>query len=200
MIGKFVRHSQEIEMGDDFFGITTSISLIDVVLRCLNFTGRAAVDIATWTVGMNSLRRLLACPDLDGVRFVIDRSYGPRNETYRREFLERVGMENIRVLRTHAKFVTIRNTRHSLLINTSMNLNKNTRLENFSIHHDPDAIGCCVDLFDKLFASPWVDFSDNAGVSTSMHQVQSSDEEADDDWGDFMKTLSQKMELKYDEE
>jgi len=151
-----------------FFGITTGdVSLIDVIDRVLVSVPNASIDIAIWTIGMRSLSRLrgmMASGDVQFVRLLIDRSYGPRNRAYTKTLTDTIGMDNIRVSLIHAKLVIVRNSEISALISTSMNLNTNRRYETFSIVYEPEPVRVCGELFDDWFASPCEHFDDYIGV------------------------------------
>lgn len=145
-----IRQSRDIPLGVDFFGVTTgNLSLVDVLSRVMEYTGRAAVDIATWSIGMQSLRRLVAL-DKTSVRILIDRSYAPRNKEYTRKLLRSVGSSNVRFTHNHAKFVVV----GDVVIHSSMNFNTNRRYESVSIHHDAAIAAFLRGVIDEWFAEP----------------------------------------------
>ena len=58
------------------------------------------------------------------------------------------GTECIRAVRTHAKFVVVRNEEWAVVVRTSMNLNENPRLENIEITTDAGF----ADFFESIVA------------------------------------------------
>jgi len=161
MNGVFVQKT--IPVGIDWFAITKGqIDLIDILRQSLAYTGASEVDIVTWTVGLKSIgdiHKLLKNGHIITIRFVIDRSYGARNEAYRQELCKVIGVDNIRVTSCHAKMITIHNDKHSVAIIGSMNLNRNKRFECVSIRYDTDIVECI-----RSFVDGWFETNSNAGV------------------------------------
>jgi hypothetical protein len=83
----------------------------------------------------------------------VDFSFPSRQPAYCAALREAFGDEALRVTKTHAKFVLIRNTHWNLAIRTSMNLNANKRLENFEISDDARLCDYLTSFVDDLFTA-----------------------------------------------
>jgi hypothetical protein len=65
---------------------------------------------------------------------------------------ELFGDASVRTMRSHAKFIAIRNDRWSIAVRTSMNLNENPRLENIEISDDAGLCAFLWQIADDVFA------------------------------------------------
>jgi len=126
-----------IEKNTDTFILTYGqFSLIDGLLAILDQTGPAHVAISTWTAAHGDLTRsaeLLETAEILSFRMIVDRSFKSRQPQYYSHMMRLFGTESIRAIRSHAKFITVRNTVWDIVVRTSMNLNTNPRLENMEI-------------------------------------------------------------------
>ena len=140
----------------EIFGFTKGqFSLIDLISELLHQAGPSHVAIATWTAAHAEIRtafEFLRSGELLSLRWVVDRSFASRQPEYCRALLDAFGPDCIRITRTHAKFVLIRNERWNLAVRTSMNLNKNPRFEDFEISDDPVLAGYLAAVTDEIFA------------------------------------------------
>ena len=133
-----------IEHGMEVYGLSVGrFSLTDLLLHCLEATGPADVTISTWTAAgadIEEAYRLLSSGQVRSIRFLVDFSFPSRQPAYCAALRERFGDDAIRVTKNHAKFLLIRNAEWSLVVRTSMNLNRNLRLESFEVSdHAPMA-------------------------------------------------------------
>ena len=85
------------------------------------------------------------------LRFIVERSFLTRQPAYCERMRELFGDGSIRTCRTHAKFMTVKNSKWNCAIRTSMNLNENPRLENIEISDDPALCGFLCAVVDELF-------------------------------------------------
>jgi len=131
-----------IEKNTDTFVLTFGqFSLIDALVAVLDQTGPAHVIMSTWTASYAHLDRsieLLGSADILSMKFIIDRSFKTRKPKDFNHLMDLFGNESIRQMNTHAKFITIRNNEWDIVIRTSMNLNRNPRLENIEISENKD--------------------------------------------------------------
>ena len=131
-----------LEHGGRLIGLTGGhFSLLDLIEAVLHKTGPADVVIATWTAGVRDTemaRELGRFGLARSMRLVVDQSFPGRQPKYVAAVLETFGPEAIRMTRIHAKFAMIRNDEWSILIRTSMNLNRNHRVELFELDDDAD--------------------------------------------------------------
>jgi hypothetical protein len=141
--------------GCEIFGLSKGqFSLIDVICHVLAATGRADVVVSTWTAANADLGfayRLLADGAIRSLRFVVDFSFPTRQPAYCAALRARFGDDCVRVTKTHAKFVVIRNDTWNVVIRSSMNLNENRRLESFEISDDAGMAAFCCEVVDELF-------------------------------------------------
>lgn len=127
--------------GMDILGLTYGqFSLIDLIQATLDITGPADVTIATWSSGFYDIEAARNFHD-DGrirtIRFVMDSGRQKKGQAGVTDIAELFGEEAIITIRTHAKFVLIRNEEWDVCITSSMNLNKNIRCEQFEMTDDP---------------------------------------------------------------
>ena len=120
----------------ELFGLTNgNFSLFDIIEVILNQTGNANVDIATWTAAKADTKRakkFVDCNIIKKLRFVVDPSFRSRQPEYC-DYIKKAFGDSLRTVKTHAKFVLIYNEKWNIVIRTSMNLNMNSRIENFEI-------------------------------------------------------------------
>lgn len=145
-----------ITPGCEIYGLSNgSFSLTDIILYALETTGPADLTISTWTAAnadITHANKLLTSGTIRSLRFVVDFSFPSRQPAYTAALREAFGDSAIRITKTHAKFVLVRNDRWNLAIRTSMNLNANKRLENFEISDDPGLCDHLSAFVDHLFA------------------------------------------------
>ena len=141
--------------GCEIFGFTKGqFSLMDVISEILAQTGPATVDISTWTAAKADIGhagRFVKDGHILSARWVVDRSFPSRQKGYFKMLVDRFGASAIRMTRTHAKFVLIRNEEWNIVLRSSMNLNKNPRFENFEISDDPAMADFFSDMVDQIF-------------------------------------------------
>lgn len=129
-------------------------SIIDLVTAALRFTGPVDATIATWTAANADLIRTaetLKLGHFRSVRWIVDRSFETRQPEFCATMRELFGDNTIRTLASHAKFVLLKNDEWSVVIQTSMNLNFNKRIENFWIADDAELYGEFSSLVDEVF-------------------------------------------------
>lgn len=141
-----------IDHGIEVFGLSKGqFSLIELVDHLLDATGPADLTISTWTAAGADLahtQAFLADGRVRTCRWLVDFSFPSRQPAYCQQLRDRFGDDNIRATANHAKFVLIRNDAWSISLRTSMNLNRNQRLESYEISDDP----ALADWFDEIVA------------------------------------------------
>jgi len=144
-----------LEKNTDTFILTFGqFSLIDALCAVLDQTGPARVDISTWTAADAHLERtaaMVASADITSLRMIVDRSFETRQPKYCAHMRESFGAECIRAIRTHAKFMVVRNDKWNVVIRTSMNLNENPRLENIEVSENAEFAGFFGRIVDDVF-------------------------------------------------
>lgn len=128
--------------GREVFGFNQgTFSLIDLIEAAVSYTGPAHCTLATWTAAkaeMGHLHDWLAGNKLLSCRWLVDRSFLNRQPDLCEHLRNVFGDDCIRVARCHAKFVLLSNDDWALTLITSMNLNKNARIENYVLSSCPD--------------------------------------------------------------
>ena len=141
--------------GAEVFGLSKGqFSLIDVIGHCLSASGPADVTLSTWTAAGADLGfayELMRNGAIRRLRFIVDFSFPTRQPEYCAALREKFGDSCIRVVKTLAKFVLIRNETWNLVIRSSMNLNENRRMESFEISDCKPMADWLVEVVDKLF-------------------------------------------------
>lgn len=148
-------------------------SLVDVLVALLHFTGPAHVAIGTWSAASADLRRvgeLMADSRILSTRWVFDYAFGKRQPDFVDHMKKLFGDGCIRFIKSHCKFMVIHNDEWNIVVQTSMNLNQNSRLENFTVVENPDYCRWHIDLVDAIYSDEHTDdyekygYMDIAGV------------------------------------
>lgn len=114
-------------------------SLIDALTVLLSETGPADVQLATWTAGaadLAVLEEFVRAGRMTSFRLLIDEGFWQFKPRVAPVLRELFGPDAIATCKTHAKFATIRTGEWDLAIRTSMNLNRNPRLEMIEVSDD----------------------------------------------------------------
>lgn len=129
-------------------------SLYDVVDVLLPVTGPADVVVATWTMSplhMERVRRLLDAGAMRSFRLIIDRSFVTRQPEYVGALRAAMGAGvDIRMTKTHAKFVLVGNDAWHVTIRSSANYNQSPRLENIDVDDDAEIYGFFKQVADEV--------------------------------------------------
>jgi hypothetical protein len=145
----------KIEKNTDTFILTYGqFSLIDGLMAILDQTGPAHVAISTWTAAhahLDKSAELLSSANILSFRMVVDDSFKSRQPKYFEHMIELFGLNSIRQMRTHAKFMVIHNDEWDIVVRTSMNLNENPRLENIEISEKKDFADFFLSIMDNVF-------------------------------------------------
>lgn len=129
---------------------------INVMEWCLEEINQPVnVNISTWTIArfeIDILSSYITRGIISQLRFITDRSFQTRHPDILADLLEVISIDNIRMLRCHAKFATIYNDDWHLAIRTSANLNSNPRIENYEISDDVGLCNYMNDVVDDIFS------------------------------------------------
>ena len=147
--------ARKLKPGGRLFGLTKGeFSLLDLLRGLLKVTGAADVTISTWTAGIRDARNarwLLRRGEIRSLSFLVDRSFAQRQPGYARKLAAAFGDDCVRYARTHAKFAMLRNESWDVCVRSSMNLNKNTRIEQFDIDDDRHLCEFLQTHIDEMF-------------------------------------------------
>lgn len=145
-----------IAKGEDVCGLTNGqFSLIDILEHTLDCIGPAEVAISTWTMGVYDMEHAAAFyadRRITKIRWLVDPSMFGRLPALAGSLVKAFGAESFRAVNTHAKFATLANAEWAITIRSSMNLNRNERLESFDITEDRALCDHFTRLVDQVFA------------------------------------------------
>jgi hypothetical protein len=141
--------------GMEIFGLTRGqFSLSDMIEAILQKIGPARMSISTWTaaqVDISRMMELLRGGMLTDCRWLVDLSFIRRTPELCNQIREQFGLEAVRVMRTHAKFVLLENEEWRIALRSSMNLNQNPRLESYQVGHDPELCDWLGQVLDDVW-------------------------------------------------
>lgn len=150
-------------------------SLMDLILAVLEQVGGCTMTVQTWTAAIADLEmayRLVESDAIRDMRWIVDRSFVTRQPEYCQHLVDRFGYGCIRVLRTHAKFIMLRNDDWNIVIRTSANLNQNRRMENYEISDDPNLANYFQEFVDEVWEREREGCGlDGLGTSTESDEV-----------------------------
>jgi hypothetical protein len=168
----------KLKPGCEIFGFTKGqYSIADVIEHCLAQTGPADCIISTWTAsgaGIDRAFELFEKGSLKTCRFLFDASFRARHPEFCEIAVKRFGVNSIRTVRNHAKFVVLRNAKWNLCLRTSMNLNHNPRLENFEISDDKKMARYFEAFVDEVFETFAPDDNFNQANNAGLDLVGNS--------------------------
>lgn len=145
----------QVEKGRRIVGLTDgSYSLIDLIHGVLKKTGAAHLITCTWSAGIKDIAQIKWMLDsqlIQSIRVITDAGYKNRQITYAMSLEDWIGEENVRVSIIHAKFVLVHNQDWKIVINTSMNLNANRKIESFEITENAEYLGFYMKYVEHTF-------------------------------------------------
>lgn len=147
-----------------------SWSLIQAIRGLLDRTGPADLVVATWTAAHADIaeaEKFLEDGRVRSMRMIVDRSFQNRQPAYCEAARAAFGDAAIRVAATHAKFVLVLGGERDfadVLLLTSANLNKNPRLENYSVFAGGALVEQYAAMVERLFGlqAPGQGFRDSS--------------------------------------
>jgi hypothetical protein len=130
------------------------ISLIDIISEVSKQIGPFDLALTTWTIGENEIRRLhdlKVSNQIRDLKIVIDRSFQSRCPDPFNALMDCFGYSPIRVLKNHSKVILMKNKTWNIVIRTSMNMNRNMRVEQIDLSDDKELLVPLWGLFDEIF-------------------------------------------------
>jgi hypothetical protein len=134
-----------------------AVSLAECVGYVLETSGPADLVLATWTIGAREItvfRDLVAGGSVRSLRLLVDASFPHRNPAYAAQLRASFGADCIRLAVCHAKVATIINARWAVVVLSSANLNRNSRLEFFQIEDNRPLATAINSTLDGWFVEP----------------------------------------------
>jgi hypothetical protein len=165
-----------IELGADKYIVTKGqFSLIDLISATADATGPAHLTIALFTAhgsGIADLHDFLKNGKILSARWLVDFTFQRRKPHFVGQLRALFGDDCIRITKTHAKLVVLRNDRYAVSILSSMNLTHNPRIEFILVREDPEL---------AAFNEAWVDeiFTLKPPPSTALWTAPKREQEAE---------------------
>lgn len=137
-----------------FFMSCGQFSLDDLIRHVAGKIGVCEGLIVSWVASSSSLKKMLQLLDtglFDSVRLILDRTVPATRPHIFKMLVESIGAEFIRIINIHSKLAILRNNDYSVVIETSANLNRNFRVENFRISENSGLADFLNGFFDEVF-------------------------------------------------
>ena len=167
--------------GMEVFGFNKGqFSAIDLMDAILTFSGPAHVTIGTWTAAHADVKRaeqFIRTGRAVGMTWMVDRSFQTRQPQYCALLRETFGDDCIRVSSSHAKFMLISAGDWRVVVQMSMNLNQNARVESFWVADDADLYDAYNGIVQEIFAAqqPGEGFAKSTKARADMNALGAND-------------------------
>lgn len=179
----------DVAKGERVCGIIAGqFSLIDIMQHLLTLSGPADVTISTWTTGLRDMARAKDSAVAGAIRsitWVVDRSFVKLHPTYARNLVELFENGNIRATSNHSKFIVIDGPHRRFVVQSSMNLNRNRRLENFDITEGDDITDHYMSLVDDILATADPGLKPSGKAAAVLDQVMTAPPQEEPDSVNF---------------
>ena len=178
-----------VRSGESLHGLTDgSWSSLDATFALLDLTGPAHLTVATWTAAtadLSHVAQAMAERAFLSVRMLLDRSFPTRQPKYCAQMRSLFGEHAIRLWDCHAKFTVLQGETMDVLYLTSANLNRNRRIENFSVFFDGPLPGeylrICRELWEEQGDGSAFDIPSQPRRDTRRLLIGSAHDQADVD-------------------
>lgn len=131
-------------------------SILDALRAVIAQTGPADVTLSTWTFGLRDMEMAAwLVSEGNSIRsftFLVDASFPTNERLYAERLVALFGQSCMVLSKVHMKVAMVRNEGWDILINSSMNLNRNPRWEAFTLHHSPDFCDAYQAIVEELRA------------------------------------------------
>ena len=158
-------------------------NLIDIIQHVAESIGVCNIDLAVWTAAETNLKKaelFVKSNRVKNMRWIIDPSFRSRQPQYVATLEQLFSSSSIRTIPTHAKFIILYNENFNVVIQTSMNLNQNKRLESFTITESKELCNFYKEFVEDVFEKiqPEGNFStQNAQTLVSIFDEKNEDAE-----------------------
>jgi hypothetical protein len=129
-------------------------SLIDMIRKILDQTGPADITVSTWTAAGADIAEasdLFNDGRIRSARFLLDHTFQRRKPHFCGQIRKLFGDDAIRITKNHAKLVVIRNDQWNVNVLTSMNLNRNPRMEYLLVRESAELAEFNLEWIDAVF-------------------------------------------------
>lgn len=173
IIGKIKKDESIYAFTGGQFGISSILQTI------LDVTDVASVKIITWSVGdvdLHCLYDFLKEKRISDIKFLIDYSFPTRLPRYFEKMIK-LFPKVVKGTNSHAKLMIINNKNWNIVVRTSMNLNKNTRFENFEIIEGKQFTDFHLNIFNSIWKeSKFLDDKLKASEYKNISRIKFKDE------------------------
>ena len=144
-----------LEHGSELMVLTKGQwSLVDLLRSVSRKVGPCDLTICVWVAGAEDIieiRRMLDVGALRSVSWLIDAFFPNRRQKEADALRDNFGPEHVRATRTHAKFCLLQNEEWNVAVRSSMNLNRNPRLEYVEISESAKVCAFFRSVVDEVF-------------------------------------------------
>jgi hypothetical protein len=145
-----------IKDGMSAYGFTMGkVSLVQIVESlCKEFGGNFELSTCIWSANKVDILRLKHLEKkglLKSARFIVDPSAYTRKYDAIETLYECFGVEAVRTMPTHAKFVTLKSATRKITITSSMNFTHNPRIEQYDVVECEDTLDLMEGVVDCAF-------------------------------------------------
>lgn len=138
------------------YGFTMGkVSLIQIVETiCREFGGNFDLTTCIWSANKIDILRLKELQDqnfLKSAKFLVDPSAYTRKFSAIEALYSCFGIDSVRSLPTHAKFVTLKNDKFNIAITSSMNFTHNPRIEQYEVSECKDTLELMSGMVNNAF-------------------------------------------------
>ena len=157
---------RDLAPGLELVGFTKGqFSLLDLIKATAKHIGPSHLHISTWTAALSEVGELAVMHKrgvLLSTRWLADISLGGRDRGVMQAILHHFGKNSVRVTKNHSKFCVFINDEWRLVLLSSMNLNMNPRMENFSLSNDPELAAWLLAFLDEIWGKQTYDIDNSA--------------------------------------
>lgn len=140
---------------NEIYGITKGqFSLVQLLEAVVEISGPCHFTLSTWTAArfeIQRMARLMESGSLLSTRWLLDFTFARRDPSAAEQIRSTFGLESVRVSQVHAKLALFGNDDWKIVLRTSMNLNMNPRMEDFTISHDAEQFAFWSTILDDIW-------------------------------------------------
>ena len=165
--------------GKSAYGFTMgNVSLIQIVeFICQEFGGGFELATCIWSANHVDIQRLAVLKKkglISSAKFLIDPSAYTRKYDAVEMIYKTFGIESVRSVPTHAKFVTLVSDKHEIAITSSMNFTHNPRIEQYEVVECSETCELMIGMVNTAFEKYGSDENFTGQALTKFTQIKKS--------------------------
>lgn len=170
-------YARAVDTGAEVIGFTSGeFSIVEVIDAVVERMDAPRLVLSTWTAAgddMTHVHNWFVSGRVSNARWIVDRSFQNRQKDLCDLLRERFGDDAIRVQKVHCKFMLLEDDQHKVIIQTSANLNRNSRIENVAVSSCPVLFSAYSELVKDIFDTqvPGAGFASDRHVTASFKEV-----------------------------